>query len=156
MCRSTSASPFSSVVARFQVLFGNRVRTSEPGKGWLSARTLITVRAGLCSSAAAGMMRRTSELSTRRYSGRLPETSRVSRRMMGTPSPRRSMKYCLSVDPLIPSTGIRASTEVKASLRVAWRASMLSRVRLFGSEPGDWTSRRSSNIERRILLPRIE
>ena len=87
-------------------------------------------------------MRRTSELSIRRYSARLPESSQVSRRMMGTPSPRRSMTYCRSVGPPTLSTGILASTEVRASSRVACRLSMLSRVRLFDREPGDWISRR--------------
>jgi len=76
--------------------------------------------------------------------------------MIGTPSPRRSMKYRLSSEPRTPLTDIRPSMDASVWLRVDCRTSMPSTVRLFGSAPGDWISRRSSNMERRIRAPLIE
>ena len=113
-CRSRAASPCSPVVARFQAPLGNSASTSAPASGSpaRALRTPTTARAGLGSCGAAGTTRRTSASSITRYSGSLPHNPRVSRWMIGTPSPRRSMKYRLSSEPRIPPTGIRPSREV--------------------------------------------
>ena len=66
------------------------------------------------------------------------------------------MKYCRCAEPRMSPTPIRPIKEAIIWFRVACLSAMLSTVRVFGSAPGDWISRRSENIDRRIPVPRIE
>ncbi|MDE0124581.1 MAG: hypothetical protein OXN97_08405 [Bryobacterales bacterium] len=66
------------------------------------------------------------------------------------------MKYGRCADPRISPTPIRPITEAMTWFRVACLSAMLSTVRVLGSAPGEWISKRSENIDRRVLLPRIE
>ena len=81
--KSSTASPFVSVVVRFHVLFGKRASRSTSGSDCPAERTVITVCAGLVSSGAAGMISSNSELSITRYSGSFPVNPWVSRRITG-------------------------------------------------------------------------
>lgn len=47
--------------------------------------------------------------------------------------------------------GILPNADARTSLRVACRLAMFSTIKLLGNVPGDWISRRSENINRRIL-----
>ena len=77
--------------------------------------------AGVSSIFAAGMRTRL-DSSTTLYSGRMPVASRVSLRMIETPSPRRSIRYRRWFAPGTSPTGTRPNMEAMTSLRVAWLA----------------------------------
>ena len=87
------------------------------------------------SYAAAQTTKRNSLSSIRVYSGIRPDKSSLSPRMIGTPSPRRSMMRDL---PKFPSTGIlhRANSETTSSFRLYCRRCMLSVVSVLAKEPG--------------------
>ena len=83
--------------------------------------------------AAAGMTRRSSLSSITVYSGARPDRFRLSRRMIGTPSPRRSIR-CTRPRPV--GVGQRARRETINSFRLACRKCRLSGVRVFASRRG--------------------